>query len=163
MKEWENYFVLTGTGAVTLIGLLFVVITLGAERAQRGDERLLQTFLTPTLVHFGVVFIIALLALSPESDSLILPFGLIGIIGLVYSLSIAVNAGRNDGFFSDAWLFHGVIPILCYLGIIAAAWLDVTSMRHAYLVLRAVSAVLLLAGMRNAWAAAGEIARRNLK
>ena len=39
MKEWENYFVLTGTGAVTLIGLLFVVITLGAGRAPRDGKR----------------------------------------------------------------------------------------------------------------------------
>jgi hypothetical protein len=43
MKEWENYFVLTGTGAVTLSGLLFVVITLGAERTERRDEWLLRT------------------------------------------------------------------------------------------------------------------------
>jgi hypothetical protein len=31
------YLLLAGTGAITLIGLLFVVITLGAERANRGD------------------------------------------------------------------------------------------------------------------------------
>jgi len=163
MKEWENYFVLTGTGSVTLIGLLFVVITLGAERAERGDERLLQTFLTPTLVHFGVVFLIALLALSPEGGSLILPFGLIGVVGLVYSLGIARKAARSDGLFSDAWLFHGGIPIVCYVGIIAAAWLGVTSIRQAYLVLRVVSALLLLAGMRNAWAVAVDVARRHSK
>jgi hypothetical protein len=35
MKPWENYFGPAGTGAITLIGHLFVVITLGAER---GDE-----------------------------------------------------------------------------------------------------------------------------
>jgi hypothetical protein len=45
-------FCATGTGAVTLVGPLFVVIALGAERAKRGDEWLLRTFLTPTLVHF---------------------------------------------------------------------------------------------------------------
>jgi hypothetical protein len=78
---------MTGTdiGAVTLAGLLFVVITLGAEHAKCGDEWLLRTFLAATLVHFGVVFLIALLALDgPEGDSLILPFGLIGIAGFVY-------------------------------------------------------------------------------
>jgi len=122
MKEWENYFVLTGTAAVTLIGLLFVVITLGVERAQRGDEWLLRTFVTPTLVHFGVVFVIALLALSAEGDSLILPLGLIGAAGLIYSLSIAAKAARSDGLFSDTLLFHGGIPITCYVGIIAVAW-----------------------------------------
>ena len=163
MRGGENYFVLTGSGAVTLMGLLFVVITLGAERAERGDERLLRTFLTPTLIHFGVVFLIAILALSPEGDGLILPFGLIGITGLVYSLSIAVKAARNGGLFSDAWLFHGGIPIVCYVGIMTAAGLGVTSTRQAYLVLRVVSALLLLAGMRNAWAAAVDIAGRNSK
>jgi hypothetical protein len=161
MKEWENYFLLTGTAAVTLMGLLFVVITLGAQRAKRGDEGLLRTYLTPTLVHFGVVFLIALLALSPEGDGLIAPFGLIGIAGLVYSLGVALKAARSDQLFSEAWVFHGGIPIVCYVGIVTAAWLGLTSTRHAYLVLRAVSALLLLAGMRNAWAVAIDIARRN--
>lgn len=163
MKEWESYFVLTGTGAVTLSGLLFVVITLAAERAEHGDERLLHTFLTPPLVHFGVVFLIALLALSPEGDTLILPFGLIGVAGLVYTLSVAVKAARHGGLFSDAWLFHGGVPIVCYAGIIAAAALGVTSTRRAYSVLGGVSAMLLFAGMRNAWAAAIDIARRHSK
>ena len=137
---------------------MFVVITLGAER---GDEWQLRTFITPTLVHFGVVLLIALIALSPESDSLILSFVLIGIAGLAYSLSITRRVARNAGLFSDAWIFHGGIPVVCYVGIITAALLGVTSISHAYLVLRAVSALLLLAGMRNAWAAAIDIARRN--
>jgi len=158
MKDWDNYFVLTGTGAVTLIGLLFVVITLGAERAPRGGEQLLRTYLTPTLIHFGVVFLIALLALSPEGDSLIVPFGLIGIAGLIYSLNIMLTLARSHETW-DAWLFHAGIPVVCYLGIIAAAWLGLTSTRQAYLVLRAVSALLVLAGMRNAWAAAVGVAR----
>jgi len=163
MKAWENYFVLTGTAAVTLMGLLFVVITLGAERVERGDERRLRTYLTPTLVHFGVVFLIALLALSPEGDSVIVPFGLIGVAGLLYSMNVAVKTARMDRLWSDASLFHGGIPIVCYAGIIGAAWLGMTSTRHAYLVLRAVSALLLVAGMRNAWAVAIDIARRNSK
>jgi len=44
------------------MGLLFVVITLAAERPERGDEWLGRMFLTPTLFHLGVVFLIALLA-----------------------------------------------------------------------------------------------------
>ena len=158
MKELEHYWELTGTGSVTLIGLLFVVITLGAERVPRGGAQLLRTYLTPTLFHFGVVFLIALLALSPEGDSLILPFGLIGIIGLVYGLSIMLKLARSHETW-DAWLFHAGIPIVCYLGIITAAWLGLTSTRQAYLVLRAVSALLLLAGMRNAWAVAADLAQ----
>lgn len=163
MHGSENYFVLTGTGAVTLSGLLFVVIALAADRIQHGDERLLRIFLTPPLVHFSVVLLIALLALSPEGDSLLLPFGLVGIIGLVYSLYIAVKAARDEGVLTDAWLFHGGLPIVCYVGIIVAACAGLTSIKLAYTILRAISALLLLAGIRNAWTAAFDVARRQAK
>ena len=46
----------------------------------------------------------------------ILAFALIGIAGLINSLSIAVKVARYKGLFSDAWLFHGGIPIVCYGG-----------------------------------------------
>jgi hypothetical protein len=59
----------------------------------RGDE-LARTFLTPTLIHLGVVFLISLLALSPEGGGLILPSGLIGVVCLLYSLTIALKAAR---------------------------------------------------------------------
>ena len=163
MKDWGNYFALTGGSAVTLMGLLFVVITLAAESPLRDDDRLRQTFLTPTLIHLGVVFLIALLALSPEGDSLILPFGFVGVVCLGYSLRIALNAAREEGVFSDAWVFHGGIPIVCYVGIVAAAWIAETSTRQACWVLGAVSALLLLVGMRNGWAIAVDVAQRSPK
>jgi len=163
MENAEHYWEVTSTGAVTLVGLMFVVITFGADRAKNDARSLLKTYLTPTLVHLIVVFFIGLLGLSPEGDRLILPFGLIGVSGLIYTIRIAVRAARNDGLFSDAWLFHGGVPIVCYLGVITAAWLGLTSTEKAYSVLRGVSALLLLAGMRNAWAIAIDIAGRNPK
>ena len=159
MDALEHYYELTGEGAVTLMGLLFVVVTLAAERHEGDDKWLARTFLTPTVFHLLVVFLIALLALSPEADRLVPPFGLIGVLGLAYSASIAVNVARSgEGW--DAWLFHAGIPIVCYLGIIVAAWLGVNSTRPAYPILRAVSALLLLVAMRNAWTVAMEVARR---
>ena len=159
MNEVQNYFMLTGTGAVTLMGLLFVIITLGVARSERGYKGLLPVFVTPTLVHLAAVFLIALLALSPERDSLVWPFGLVGITGLVYSLSIARKAIRYDGLYSGSWLPHGGIPFVCYAGIVTAACLGLTSTSHAYLVLRAVSALLLLNAMRNSWAVAADVAQ----
>jgi hypothetical protein len=103
----QPYYQLTGAAAVTLMGLLFIVITLAAEDLGPDEKKLSETFLTPTAVHLGVVFLIALLALSPEGDRLILPFGLIGVAGLVYSVRIALKAARTDAVGA---LFHGGIP-----------------------------------------------------
>jgi len=159
MSGLQNYFMLTGTGAVTLMGLLFVIITLGVARSERGYKGLVPIFVTPTFVHLGVVFLIALLALSPEGDSLIFPFGLVGITGLVYSLTIARKAVRYDGLYSVTWLLHGALPFVCYTGIVTAACLGLTSTGHAYLVLRVVSALLLLDAMRNSWAVAIDVSQ----
>jgi len=159
METLEHYWELTGTAAITLLGLLFVVITLGAERRKRGDEGLLPVFLTPTLVHLGVVFLMALVGLSPERDSLVLPFGLVGLAGLIYSLTITRKAIRAEAGI-DAVVYHGVIPALCYAGIVVAAWPGAVSLKQATLVFRIDSALLLLVGMRNAWAAAVDIAGR---
>ena len=159
MDALEHYYELTGEGAVTLMGLLFVVITLAAERHQGDDEWLARTFLTPTVFHLSVVFMIALLALSSEADHLIPPFGLIGVLGLAYAVSIARKVARSgEGW--DAWLFHAGIPIVCYFGIIVAAWLGMNSMRPAYVILRTVSALLLFVGVRNGWAVAMSVPRR---
>jgi len=149
MEGSENYFQLTGASAVTLVGLLFVVISLGADRLRPGDDRLVRTFVTPTLIHLSVVFMIALLVLSPEGKSLTPTFGLIGVVGLVYSSSIALKVARMVPAEWTVWLFHGGIPIISYAGIVAAAWLGLNSPPHAYPVLRGVSALLLFAGMRN--------------
>jgi hypothetical protein len=56
------------------------------------------------------VLLIALLALSPEGDTLIPALELIGIAGLIYSMGIVVKAARSNGLFSNAWLFHGGAP-----------------------------------------------------
>ena len=146
--------------AVTLVGFLFVVISLGSDRPRPGDDRLVQTFVTPTLIHLSVVFMIALLVLAPEGESLIPAFGLIGIAGLVYSSSIALKVVRMFPSAVTVWLFHGAIPVISYVGIVAAAWLGLTSSPSAYLVLRGVSALFLFAGMRGGWGVAVDITRR---
>ena len=108
METLEHYWELTGTAAGTLLGLLFVVITLGAKRR---DEVLFPIFLTPAIVHLGVVVLMALDGLSPERDSLVLPFGLVGLAPLISSLTIARNAHAQAGI--DALVYHGVIRTLC--------------------------------------------------
>ena len=38
MDDWDNFYMLTGGTGGTLIGLIFVVITLGIDHAKKGDE-----------------------------------------------------------------------------------------------------------------------------
>ena len=50
LADWGNFYVIIGSAAAGLTGLMFVVITLGAEAQTVGNENGLRAFVTPTLV-----------------------------------------------------------------------------------------------------------------
>jgi hypothetical protein len=47
MDDWDGFYALAGSTAGTLIGLIFVVITLGIDHTQKGDEHRVRLFVTP--------------------------------------------------------------------------------------------------------------------
>jgi hypothetical protein len=55
LHGWENFFIVGATAGATLIGLLFVAITLGAGLSTPQGLDATRAFLTPTLVRFGGV------------------------------------------------------------------------------------------------------------
>ena len=89
LQDWNNLFTMTGAAGAQLIGLLFVVVTLGGTNlssSQSVDG--IRAFLTPTLVNFCAVLFqaVAVLALWPSdrSTGLILVLG--GLAALAYRI-----------------------------------------------------------------------------
>ena len=81
MEGWSDFYTLIGSTAATLIGLIFVVINLGADHAKKGDEHRLRVGVTPTL---------ALAMMAPLSDmARALAVGLIGCAELGYMVNLA--------------------------------------------------------------------------
>ena len=69
LHEWEGFYVIVGTSAAALTGLMFVVIAVVADAGPRaatprGDRR---RFVTPTIVHclHGVVLMLGRLFSAP--------------------------------------------------------------------------------------------------
>ena len=60
MGDWDGFYALTGGTAGVLIGLIFVVITLGMEHAKEGDTVRTRLFVTPILVYFASLLITSL-------------------------------------------------------------------------------------------------------
>ena len=56
LATWQNFYVIVGTAAATLTGLMFVVITLIVQlRVQVSSPRSgIAVFSTPNVVHFGL-------------------------------------------------------------------------------------------------------------
>ena len=60
LAGWENFYVIVGSSAGTLIGLQFVVITLLANTPIARDQgQAGAAFATPTIVHFPAVLLLA--------------------------------------------------------------------------------------------------------
>src|ERR1700683_1321801 len=80
LADWDNFYVITGSSAGGLTGLTFVVIALAAE-ARRVDAAGLNTFITPTIVHFGTVLALAAFLCVPRQTTLSAAIG-VGLAGL---------------------------------------------------------------------------------
>jgi hypothetical protein len=150
---WETFYVIVGSSAGALTGLMFVVIALVAD--YRSSERQLAAFGTPTVVHFSAVLLLSVIVCAPWPTLLGVRIALAacGAVCLVYMFVVLRRARSQDGYTMviEDWIFHFLLPGAAYAGIaIAAAAL--TSHRTPLLFVIGGADVLLLAvGIHNAW------------
>ena len=163
LERWANFYLLTSAAAATLIGLLFVIITLGAERGVEDATVKIRMYLTPTVVYFASVLLLAALLSFPNHTRLTatLCICLAGVLGLLYSGTSLLGGGdkKNFGERVDR-ISYGIIPFAAY-GLLVLG--GVLSLYHpqAGLTLVAVGMLSLLTlGIRNSWAIAIDVSTR---
>lgn len=154
LAGWENFYVIVGSSAGALIGLQFVVMTLIAERPTT-QATAGAAFATPTIVHFGIVLLLAAVQAAPWSrvGSVAIIWGALGICGIVYEL-IVIRSMRQQKHYTpvfEDWLFHGLLPLVTYAAITASAFVSLLNVRSALFLMGAAVLLLLLVGVHNAW------------
>jgi hypothetical protein len=153
---WDNFFLVTGPAAGSLIGLLFVVVTLTAGRDRESTLRGAALYLTPTVFHFGVVMAISAVAMAPglTATETALIVGAIALYGVGYTGLIAWrlwNADRQvKPHWSDVWMYGGMPPIVYFLMVIATG-IEFYRPAFAPYVIALMLMALLFMGIRNAW------------
>jgi hypothetical protein len=155
LADWANFYVITGSAAAALTGLTFVVIALASD-AGRVNTVGLNTFITPTIVHFGSVLAMAAFMCVPHPTALRLGVGLAaaGIGGLTYTAKITVNVHHNLGKYVavwEDWLWNAILPCLSYGALCAAAVLVGRRPETALDCAGGASVMLLFIGIHNAW------------
>jgi hypothetical protein len=155
LRDWESFYLLVGSAAAALIGLLFVVATLTVSIDRKSAERGDKLFMTPIVFHLCGIVVLSSLALAPTLTPA--AFGivcaLVAVAGFAYGAMVTfgiVTVGDPPTHWSDKW-YYGAGPTLAYvaLAIIAAAML-----RNRGWAVNGVATVivfLLLLGIRNAW------------
>ncbi len=97
LTAWANFYVITGTAAATLTGLMFVVITLIVGGMPHRSSSGLGSYSTPTVIHFVATIVIAALLSAPWPTlwEASIPLGLIGLVGLAYG-GVVVRRARHQ-------------------------------------------------------------------
>src|SRR5205823_9960899 len=67
LAGWENFYVIVGSSAAALTGLMFVAITLMPEARgrMRPSQSTLSAFATPTVMHFCAALLMSAILTAP--------------------------------------------------------------------------------------------------
>jgi hypothetical protein len=156
ITSWHDFYLLVGTGAFTLIGLMFVAVTFGAHLIDEKNMPMARAFLDPTIIHFVQVLVISGIALMPQMGTALFG-GLLtggGVLSLI--VLIGVHKGLRDAQrkFNDLeladWVSGFVIPLAVYLGYTACGiffWMGHTP----FAALAVLTIVILLNSIYCAW------------
>jgi hypothetical protein len=154
LEHWREFFLLSGTGGVTLTGVLFIVISLGPKIIAREMDTGVRAFFTPQVVLFATVLVISNALMAPA-----IPQELIGwllCIGAVASIVYLWSTHghrrwRENGLPVRDWIWYIALPYLAYvLVLIEGAGILRDDMR-ALPAAGATMVLMLVIGIRNAW------------
>lgn len=155
LTAWSNFYVMTGSSAAALTGLMFVVITLVSEARLRRNPDGISTFSTPTVTHFGaVLFVSAILCAPWRSPAHPAPLlGLGALCGIVYLARVMHLTRRLRSYSADLedWTWYTILPLLAYVVILAGAILLFVIPASALFAVAGGVVILIFIGIRNAW------------
>ena len=157
LSDWQNFYMIMGTAAATLTGLMFVVTTLiaGIDAHLSTLNAAVSAFNTPTVVHFGTVLLLAGILSAPWQtfSSLSLLLGLLGLGMVIYSIIVLWRMWRVPNYQStlEDWLWYMAFPLIANILLIVAAFVLPKNPSSALYLVGSAMMLLLLVGIRNAW------------
>jgi hypothetical protein len=154
LEAWHDFYVILGSAAAGLTGLMFVVVSLRQGPAVPRSTAAVRAFLTPTVVFFTTIVLVSATMTVPPLPEPVLG-GLLaagGVGALVYMAITRVHSlWRESNLDRPDWFWYAGLPMLGY-GLLTAAGIGLLARVGAALYLVGATMLLLLVnGIRNAW------------
>jgi hypothetical protein len=165
---WHEFYLLTGTAAVTLVGLLFVSLSFNLDVLLHESKTHVLSHARQTMLSFVFVLIASLEFLVPGLSPRILgvwcaAFSLIFLVLAVASLARTVRSGddsRHSGFLHRRGrIFIGAYALSAILGVAMFGTRD-GSYAYAYVT---VMGVILANAVGSAWDLLVEVGRLRIR
>lgn len=170
LHRWQVFYTLLGGAAATFTGLMFIAVSIGTRLLNDDNDPKARTFLTPSVIRFSHVLLLAALINIPTQTqaTLAIQLAALGLFEVGYSLS---HLPRLRDFHRDStldrqvWLWSLALPLIGSLWLIGSAFALYPSRMHhsviAGLNAAAFSALLfILIGLHNTWSATLYLVRR---
>jgi hypothetical protein len=155
LAQWETFYLIVGSSAAALTGLQFVVIALVAEAQRKGSSDTVNTFGTPTVVHFCIVLVTAAVISAPWEGVFVpsVALAVCGIGGVVYAGIVTLRARRQSEYTPvlEDWIWHSILPLAAYTLLLVGAIMSSGASRAGLFAIGGATLLLLLIGIHNAW------------
>lgn len=154
-EGWGEYYLLVGTAAAALIGLLFVVMSLLAGRDRAQIEAGSRFYMTPIVFDLGAIVVLSGAALAVmEAAAVGWLTVAVGLVSIVMDVRISFGIGQLDvaspnRTFDTSW--YGVVPTIVSALLVGAGAGILLDREWAAISLAAVLMALLLVCIHNAW------------
>jgi hypothetical protein len=156
-EGWGEFYLLAGSAAAVLIGLIFVVMTLMQDRPRSSVLSGSRLYMGPVVLQVSFVLALSAAALTPgiTHGAFAALAAVVAVWGLVRGVQSIVGIGALKGtdgapHWTDLW-FYGVFPSLLSLALAAVAAGVWTKQEWAVYGVAAVTTAVLLLSIRNEW------------
>jgi hypothetical protein len=156
-SHWSEFYLLAGSAAAVLIGLIFVVVTLMQDRPRSAVQAGSKLYMGPAVLQVSFVLVLSAAALMPEINAkeYAVVAAVVALWGLVRGVqsTIGINALKRQEdapHWTDKW-FYGVIPIVLFLALAEVAVGFWRGEEWAVLGIAVVNTAILLLAIRNEW------------
>lgn len=153
---WSNFFAVTGAAGATLVGLLFVVITLNSDLSVPRKLDVARASITPALYSFTDVLLQSLVVLVPWQSNW--PSGVIFVVlgcwGILYrinrvwvrrKLNLRAIHGLVDRF------FHNLVPVVASILLLVGGKGLLDGAGFSPFAVAGSSTLLLVSGIYRTW------------
>ena len=160
LSEWSNFYVITGSSAAALTGLMFVVVTLVTGEQRRSTDTGMATFSTPTVVHFCAALLVSAVLSAPwhwlwHAATVL---GITGLYGVIYVSRILAGmwklAGREGTAYTperDDWIWYVTLPMIAYVAVLLGAIAFPPFPSFAAYGFATATLLLIFIGIHNSW------------
>jgi len=156
LGHWHEFYMLLGTVAGTLVGLLFVAASVSSGVFTSDRSAPMRVFLSASVVHFCSILAVSLIVLAPVQSSMVCGALILGcgIIGLAHS-GLALRDAARDGLSAavdlEDRIWYFALPVVGYLFVAGSGITLALELDLGCLALALSAGMLLVVGIHNAW------------